>query len=113
MKTNKDLLEASQISEGNKLIAEFMGVESYEANGYVNFIYSDDNHRTHVDLAYHSSWDWLMPVVEKIHAEGDFDDYYADDLLHNEMTQAMGMADIKALWGYVIEFIDWYNHLTK
>ena len=38
----------------NKLIAEFMG-----------YVYEDDT--PSVELPpYHMSWDWLMPVVEKI-----------------------------------------------
>lgn len=52
--------------ENNRLIAEFEGYETYEMNGYINVHYSDDNVRTIVDTHYHSSWDWLMPVVEKI-----------------------------------------------
>ncbi len=56
--------------ENNKLIAEFMGYESYEYRGYRMFILEEDNHRTDVDLHYHTSRDWLMPVVEEIHTHG-------------------------------------------
>tara|TARA_R110000851_G_scaffold44178_4_gene108786 strand:+ start:8066 stop:8449 length:384 start_codon:yes stop_codon:yes gene_type:complete len=52
--------------ESNKLIAEFMGIESYKSKKYTMFVYEENNHRTDVDLHYHTSWDWLMPVVEKI-----------------------------------------------
>jgi hypothetical protein len=44
-------------SEGNRLIAEFMGKTYHpklEKTSGIN------------DLYYHSSWDWLMPVLEKI-----------------------------------------------
>jgi len=44
----------------NKLIAEFMGYE-------VHPVYEDERH----DLQYHTSWDWLMPVVEKIESLRD------------------------------------------
>lgn len=44
-------------SEGNRLIAEFMG-KTYHPN--LEKISSIN------DLYYHSSWDWLMPVLEKI-----------------------------------------------
>jgi len=69
--------------EGNKLIAEFMGilyglklnatdpvteeskVRIHEYNGIEG---TEGLHINH--LKFHSSWDWLMPVVEKIHNEG-------------------------------------------
>jgi len=71
-----------QIIEGNKLIAEFMGCATrtiYAADGsqFEGWGFND----THItqrwqDLPwcweqftpYHRSWDWLMPVVEKIEA---------------------------------------------
>ena len=45
----------------NKLIAEFMGAYS-EEDGY------DYSKVGNKGLYYHTSWDWLMPVVEKIEA---------------------------------------------
>ena len=51
----------------NKLIAEFMGIESFKdslASLHQGKISVD------VDLyeqaQYHNSWDWLMPVLEKV-----------------------------------------------
>lgn len=40
--------------ENNKLIAEFMGEKFHEDSW------------SHGDIEYKTSWDWLMPVVEKI-----------------------------------------------
>ena len=51
----------------NKLIAEFMGLkpcddrEQYQSSIYTNVV---------ADLKYHTSWDWLMPVVDKIESIG-------------------------------------------
>ena len=59
--------------EENKLIAEFMGYKTYKMNGYLNVEYADNNHRTIQDTHYHSSWDWLMPVVEKIREVTSYD----------------------------------------
>ena len=54
------------MEDTNSLIAEFMGYESYEYRGYRMFVFEENNHRTHVDLHYHKSWDWLMPVIDRI-----------------------------------------------
>jgi hypothetical protein len=45
--------------EANKLIAEFMGVYS-EENGYD---YTEIGNR---GVCYHTSWDWLMPVITRV-----------------------------------------------
>lgn len=55
-------------TKNNKLIAEFMGWG--EDNGFL-FPPNDKSMNTidgwySKDIPYHTSWDWLMPVVEKI-----------------------------------------------
>jgi len=66
--------------ENNKLIAEFMGLIIRDKDG--NLPTSSQQHKLFVEeewdklyfvspyspngLDYHESWDWLMPVVEKI-----------------------------------------------
>jgi hypothetical protein len=53
----------------NKLIAEFMGIEldteSYRCGSKMTY---EDwlIHSTQKNMRFHESWDWLMPVVEKI-----------------------------------------------
>ena len=70
--------------ENNKLIAEFMGIEeAYNPNGndwVLKKTTPDINGDTDIleccknnDLKYHESWDWLMPVVDKL--EGIETDY--------------------------------------
>lgn len=61
-------MEQNEILQGNKLIADFMGIETkvytdrpsmiyYSYNGFMNTI---------DQMKYHLSWDWLMPIIEKI-----------------------------------------------
>ena len=59
--------------ENNKLVAEFMGLaycEKYRFEGW--YKNSEFNNRIcgFEGLKYHSSWDWLMLVVEKIETLG-------------------------------------------
>jgi len=56
-------------------------------------------------LPYHASWDWLMPVVEKIDKVCGID-IHEWDLSINE---ALCTKDINILYKEVIEFIKWYN----
>jgi len=87
----------------NKLIAEFMGVKSYEAFGYTNFVYSEDNHRTEVDLAYHDSWDWLMPVIQKC-----FDNSEDGDMQY--IMHYLMVVDFNNTYKEVVQFINQYNN---
>ena len=53
--------------KSNKLIAEFMNVHEIMHDDYSEYDFDDNTldvvHEN--ELKYHSSWDWLMPVVEK------------------------------------------------
>lgn len=55
------------MKESNKLIAEFMGC-THPFNDLTDAtLYSVSHGTFEVDeLRYHESWDWLMPVVQKI-----------------------------------------------
>ncbi len=61
----------------NKLIAEFMGAKplvlggstEYEMYGVLDCIEDGENEKHYFiddEMRFHESWDWLMPVVEKI-----------------------------------------------
>jgi hypothetical protein len=119
-----------EIIEGNKLIAEFIGYqilhkkyqyrsfnssnESYfeESEGDIVCDKNGDEVNLYLDgdplfdlseLPFHSSWDLLMPVVEKcltIPHEGN---------LHMKLNDALLTLNIKEVWLVVIEFIEWYN----
>jgi len=55
----------TEITEGNKLIAEFMGFgpPKKQIGDKTYYVGSSDGEPTY---GYNNSWDWLMPVVEKI-----------------------------------------------
>jgi len=56
--------------ENNKLIAEFMGEKFTDSSGVVqglNYKLIEKKHgEGNNGFRFHTSWDWLMPVVEKI-----------------------------------------------
>ena len=60
----------------NKIIAKFMGVNVItldDIKGNRNpYVSSADGHLEE-NLYYHTSWDWLMPVVEKIESDERYD----------------------------------------
>lgn len=135
-----------EISEGNKLIAEFMGgVCSNYADGSKGWIIPNLTKNgvegDEKSLKFHSSWDWLMPVVEKIgktiipkdwlkagwdlsvhysiHSVGvsfeigDHDLHITDSGIEAKMWDNISKEPITRTWLAVIEFIKWYNENKK
>lgn len=113
-------MKEQEIIEGNKLIAEFLGWKILKGSNrmsvYMDALYQDD-------LNYHSSWNWLMPVVEKIEAlcNTDYDTsvvYIADISctievrINNSLEYSKEINSdkkINATFKSVVEFIKWYN----
>jgi len=98
------------MEQNNKLIAEFMGVnlitiDDIRANKNP-YISSADGY-TKEDLQYHSSWDWLMPVVHRIrdHVNMDmsFEEY--DDWRENFKQIDPYNYSLEQCYKAVIEFI--------
>jgi len=91
----------------NKLIAEFLGYETYEMNGVLNVEYSENNIRTIQDTHYHIDWNWLMQVVEirenVCYIETSLNDYYSE----------LEETKIQATYKAVVCFIKWYNEQNK
>jgi hypothetical protein len=88
-------MEQSQINEGTMIIAEFM----------------DGGH------FYHSSWDWLMPVVKKfdylvenkvINNSKDYE--FWCDKIDDTVTRTY---EIMPVFKIMVEAIEWYNSLKN
>jgi len=97
--------------ESNKLIADFMGMKQ---GVIVNGIgYYDPE-----ELEYNKSWDWLMPVVEKIESMGNtqiaIGKKYAYFTIKGEDTPVVyGETRLLAIYKSVVQFIKWYNSQSK
>jgi hypothetical protein len=114
----------------NQLIAEFMGMslghpdknESRWSTNWFEKLTVDggefESGRRHEVLLFNHSWDWLMPVVEKIESTEDSDGYgnnveiintlciirdanYGDILIESE-----GVTKLEATYKAVVEFIE-------
>ena len=120
------------IIENNKLIAEFMGFvqdKSFKvklADG-VNtsyYYYKGDDMYLPETMLYSCSWDWIMPVVEKIEQSqnivgftifGDSRNYYQVTIKQYQKTGRItisnveGKSKIEAVYVAVVEFIKWHN----
>tara|TARA_B110000967_G_C18888525_1_gene565678 strand:+ start:709 stop:978 length:270 start_codon:yes stop_codon:yes gene_type:complete len=86
----------------NKLIAEFMGLKEHEGSYYLP-LYNSGDWVPDVELEYHSSWDWLMPVVQKIG-----NDYYNTPF--NELNNKVNTWTLEDTYNAVVEFIKNQNN---
>jgi len=91
------------ITENNKIIAEFMDCLTVDMNGVIK---EDIN-----SLKYHKDWHWLMPVVTKIKSLSTLKEIGI--LFYQEWEQVINdkllTLKIEALYVVCIEFIKWYN----
>ena len=106
-----------EVLEGNRLIAEF--------DGRINELCHHNNTSSPYD--YDKSWDWLMPVVEKIESiifneDNSFNvtigsgNYCVIQDSHGEVYDSVeDYKESKLLTTYsaVVDFIKWYNENFK
>ena len=114
--------------EENKLIADFMGHYHIQDN-YYRVTRMNCYHLN--QLQYHSSWDWLMPVVDKIEDLKESNINYPKLIINrfnNNTLQLWGAnfmdryekafygkgafqveSKIIAVWQACVNFINWYN----
>tara|TARA_R110000787_G_scaffold81594_1_gene176835 strand:+ start:1679 stop:2098 length:420 start_codon:yes stop_codon:yes gene_type:complete len=136
------------MEETNKLIAEFMGFTKEKNLGYYDnnmnmaqVVYDVQNGNCFDELLFDKSWDWLMPVVEKIenlsygkwyvHIQGnsvsieDGNDSPIWDYHVNSHSPTLSLfstslfsenknnTPIASLYKAVVEFIKYYNKIKN
>lgn len=98
------------ITENNKLIAEFMGakIDGITVYAVKEFPTGKEGWKYRVDtyLHFNDSWDWIMPVVEKIYNHDKFEYYTV--FTEDEAVQFFNN-NIKYIYDKVVEFIEWNN----
>src|SRR5690606_8408486 len=66
------------------------------------------------DAVYHKSWDWLMPVLEKVMTECfELEEESDKDLIEWFYCIRDFIPDINRTYSAIIEFIEWYNKNYK
>jgi len=106
-------------TENNKLIAEFMRLEIINAD---IILYAIDEIAYPINkLQYHTSWDWLMPVVEKIESLNTNNNVtvnitertFVDIFYKDKVFKTNNNNKSNGLYQAVIEFIKYYNNESK
>ena len=110
--------------ENNKLIAEFLSLKMHpcetieklkflpiEERGLYNGYFIDE-------LKFHSDWNWLMEVVEKIESLGyriEIVKHICRIYLSNKETIIISenTPKIESVYLACVEFIKWYNNQNK
>ena len=91
------------MKKNNKLIAEFMGAY-FDDKGITRLRGRFHTFRVKtLNLKYHTSWDWLMPVINKC-----FD--VAEDGQMSDIMHHLQVAEMDSTYDAVVEFINNYNN---
>lgn len=129
----------TEIETNNRLIGEFMGADFKESKGcftgisyfldYTKCELKPDDREDQVwihHIFYHTSWDWLMPVVEKIESMSTERQWFTVLIqgkicsisrnwigLHGSSSSTIGFEStgikIENTHKAIIEFIHWHN----
>jgi hypothetical protein len=104
--------EKMNTTESNKLLAEFLGME-LTTDGISQLYYTEDRSLRQIPK-FHTDWNWLMQVVDKIFSTDLYYDEYID---YNASMFTNGQielsASIKHVYDQCVEFVKWYNEQKK
>lgn len=93
------------MEENNKIIAEFMGLET-AGPGFPTGIFRNEEYIHFEDLKFHSDWDWLMEVIEKIlNICSENDDLEKYHIITDNIPY------IQPTYNECVKFIKFYNQL--
>jgi len=105
--------DKKKINEDNIMIAEFMGYRYQESSFFSVWEFYKSHEDRFVDGEYHESWDWLMPVVEKIEELQRSSSSQEDYKYYLIVLSYPIYSEIDTIHKAVVEFIKWYNEAKK
>ncbi|MFT6841797.1 MAG: hypothetical protein ACI8Q1_000244 [Parvicella sp.] len=121
-----------ETTENNKLITEFMGFKEVQEGTFKVELSIKSGFLRNIELKFHTSWDWIMPVVERIREKTPHENAlyesngYAFCIDDNVIKIAESMWEInknfdiivkinitdnllESIYKAVVEFIKWHN----
>lgn len=96
----------------NQLIAEFMGYKKEVRVGGVRYLIKNSWYLPNERMLFLTSWDWLMPVVEKTNKiYQKLGEVNKTELacLQAKIMVGIVRVDIESTYMGVFQFIEWYN----
>lgn len=123
-------MTTEQILENNRLIAEFMGWKKSHYPNLPDKMYNLDKDGEEMgchisQFSYHNSWNWLIPVVEKIESLGYVVKIHLKScfiMSHDKFIANIGnyiskfhskASKIDAVYAACVSFIQWFNTQNK
>ena len=103
-----------EIFEGNVIIAKYRGAKPCKKHPDKQIFLRIKNNKQpslqywHL-LKYHSSWDWLIPVIDEIRSSNYYLDYYLSDLGQFNDGIHINTKFISVTFESVVEYLKWYN----
>lgn len=101
-------------TEHNEMIAKFMGMTKGNPNDerWKNDWFDDKgaiNFQRNEKLLFDNSWDWLIPVIQKIDVVILAENIKCSNGLYDKINTAMSSLKLQPTYNAVVEFIKQYN----